>query len=190
MLHVGDVGMAGSAAETNGVWTIQGAGADIWSHADAFHFVYAAAASAFDTGTDFPLFGTLTARIDDLRNTNPFAKAGIMIRSSLSADAATVLLDVKPNGEIEFMQRVADGGEMTYLGGAVTTTPIWLQISWNYFIEPSVVVSSSTDGVNWSTIGSTLISNILIASGRPPLLAGAIVTSHDTTQLNVAHVED
>ena len=35
-----DVGIAGSAVETTGVWAIEGAGRDVWGSADAFHFLY------------------------------------------------------------------------------------------------------------------------------------------------------
>src|SRR6266851_883206 len=85
---IGDVGIAGGDAETNGVWTVQGAGGDIWGAADAFHFVYRPA------GTDDM---QILARVDDLQNTNPFAKAGVMLRASLYPSAATVILDAKPN---------------------------------------------------------------------------------------------
>src|SRR5262249_22849065 len=37
---IGTVGVAGSAAESNGTFTVKGAGADIWGTADAFHYVY------------------------------------------------------------------------------------------------------------------------------------------------------
>ena len=37
---IGAVGLAGSTSITNGVFTLTGAGADIWGAADAFHFTY------------------------------------------------------------------------------------------------------------------------------------------------------
>ena len=37
---IGAVGLAGSTSISNGVFTLTGAGADIWGTADAFHFTY------------------------------------------------------------------------------------------------------------------------------------------------------
>ena len=37
---VGNVGLGGDHSVSTGVWTVRGAGADIWGTADAFHFVY------------------------------------------------------------------------------------------------------------------------------------------------------
>src|SRR5580765_2949082 len=63
---VGSVGIAGSASESNGNWTVQGSGADIWGAADSFQFVHKTMGDS----------GRVEARITDLQNTNPFAKAG------------------------------------------------------------------------------------------------------------------
>jgi hypothetical protein len=37
---VGAVGIAGKSSYANGVYTLEGAGTDVYSTADAFHFVY------------------------------------------------------------------------------------------------------------------------------------------------------
>ena len=67
------MGIAGSAAScSNGVFTVTGAGADIWGTADAFRFVY------------MPVTGncTIIARVASLQNIDPWSKAGIMIRET------------------------------------------------------------------------------------------------------------
>src|SRR4051794_15712998 len=75
---VGSVGIAGSARWVSGVLEVSGSGADIWGDADAFQFAHAAVGRG----------GAAFACVRDLQNTNPFAKAGLMIRSSLDASAA------------------------------------------------------------------------------------------------------
>ena len=55
----------------------------------------------------------LTTRVVSEQNTNVFAKAGLAIGGligNISGDAARVILDVKPDGGIEFMARSSDGG--------------------------------------------------------------------------------
>src|SRR5204863_6662807 len=78
----------------------------------------------------------LIYRVVSLVDTNPFAKAGLMFRdvgdqfvSVYSADAASVILDVKPSGEVEFMARSCAGCETTYLAGAFTTLPVYLSLT-------------------------------------------------------------
>src|SRR4029077_16557053 len=84
---VGPVGIAGSASESNGTWTVQGSGSDIWGTSDSFQFVHKTMGDS----------GRVEARISDLQNTNLFAKAGVMVRAGLGPDAATVILDVRPD---------------------------------------------------------------------------------------------
>ena len=68
---IGQTGLPGSATFDSGRFTIRGAGADIWNTQDAFHFVV--------TGVSGDQV-TLSARILSETNTDPWAKAGLMIR--------------------------------------------------------------------------------------------------------------
>jgi hypothetical protein len=175
---VGDVGQVGSAVETNGVWTINGAGGDIWGAADAFHYLWRGESGGGPQ---------LRVRIDDLKTTHAFAKAGLMVRQTLDADSPTVVLDVTPSGNVEFMVRDTKGGEMKYLGGATVTFPVWLSLSnasapqgTGYF------AGVSQDGVHFTGLvtnpapfGSQTVAAYYV---------GVAVTSHDTSQLTTAHV--
>src|SRR6202011_6007445 len=86
---VGSVGTAGRTTYVNGVFTISGAGSDIWDTADAFRFLY-------QSMTD--PHSSIEARVVSEQDTSPFAKAGVMIRQSLALDAAFVIVDMKPDG--------------------------------------------------------------------------------------------
>jgi probable HAF family extracellular repeat protein len=173
---VGALSISGTSVDDHGVWTIQGAGADIWGTADAFQFL-----SRQTTALNV----RLVVQVDDLQNTNPFAKSGLMLRSSLDPAAATAILDMKPSGEIEFMLRGLDGGQMVYRGGAFATTPVWLRI--DYFSTPAQTVEAfvSTDGITWMTIN--LGGNAFALPS--PYYAGVAVTSHDDHQSATSHVE-
>src|SRR5207244_4157217 len=69
----------------------------------------------------------VSARVTGLQNTNPFAKAGVMLRTSnrtsytapFDPSGADVILDVRPTGDVEFMARSSEGAETTYVSGAV-----------------------------------------------------------------------
>jgi hypothetical protein len=172
---IGNVGVSGTAVQGNGIWTVQGAGSDVWGPADAFHFVSRRVPDEQQT---------IVVRVDDLQNTHPFAKAGLMLRTSLEADAAMVILDLKPNGEIEFMYRPSTGADVLYVGGTFVDGPAWLRLDWGQKIGSSTLVmpAVSRDNLHWSVLSAGVP---LPANGS--FDAGIAVTSHDTGQLNTAH---
>lgn len=164
---IGAVGVAGSASQNGSTFSVSGAGADIWGSADAFHFVYK------------PLSGDgqIVARVDSLQNTNPDAKAGVMMRDGVGASAAHVIMDIKPGGGTEFMQRATAGANTTFIAGNTVSLPYWVKL-----VRTGTTISGyvSPDGSAWSLIGSTA------ASMSATLDVGMAVTSHDAAQLNTA----
>jgi hypothetical protein len=168
---IGNVGIAGTAVFADGVWTVQGAGADIWGTEDAFQFLHRTVAGDGRR---------MVVRVDDLENTDEFAKAGLMLRGSLGVDAATVILDVKPDGGVELMSRPSAGAEMVFQAGAFVSLPAWLELSWQ---NGTVTGSVSQDDVNWTTVGDADFTLPSIYE------AGVAVTSHDTTDMNTAHLD-
>ncbi len=162
---IGSVGLAGSASEFGGIFTVRGAGADIWGTADSFHFM------------SQPLSGNgeIVARVTSIQNTNAYAKAGVMIRGALTAGSAHVILDVKPGGGVEFMSRGANGGTTAFIAGAAVSVPVWLRLK----REAGTVIGSwSSNGSTWSELGRTTIA--LPTS----VYVGLPVTSHNTAVLN------
>ena len=99
---VGGVGKPGNATFANGVFTVNGAGANIWSTADSFNYV----------DRNFNGDSSITARITSLGNTATHAKSGVMFRESLDAGSREVVLDYEPTGNIEFMHRAATNGKL------------------------------------------------------------------------------
>jgi hypothetical protein len=163
---IGAVGQTGSATATDGVFTVAGAGSDVWGSADAFNAVTQPLSSN----------ATLIARVVDEQNTHMFAKAGLTI-GRLAPDAARIILDVRPDGNIEFMARLADGSAMSFIGGASVSLPVWLKLerAGNQFTG-----SISPDGRAWTEVGSAIV---MIPATVP---GGLAVTSHDETQLNTS----
>ncbi len=163
---IGATGMVGSASHNSGVFTVSGAGADIWGTADAFRFVYQ------------PLEGdgTIVARVVSVQNTSPRAKAGIMIRQTLAAGSPHVILDATPSAWIEFMTRAVAAGQTSYLGGSGLAAPVWLRLTRTGTAVASAV---SGNGVTWTAVGSTTLP-------AGPLYVGMIVSSVNPAQLNTS----
>jgi hypothetical protein len=175
---VGDVGQAGSAVETNGVWTINGAGGDIWGTADSFRYLWRGVSGQGPQ---------LNVRIDDLKNTHPFGKAGLMVRQTLDPDSPAIVLDVTPSGNVEFMVRDTKGGEMTYVGGTTVTFPVWLRLdNARVGLGTDYAAAVSQDGVHFTGLLTRSVGGP--ANSVTAYYVGVAVTGHDTSQLTTAHV--
>ncbi|HSK10487.1 MAG TPA: BACON domain-containing carbohydrate-binding protein, partial [Vicinamibacterales bacterium] len=142
---IGSVGVAGSTSYSSGVFSVNGAGADIWGTADSFRYLYRPQLAG----------GEIVARVTAVTNTDPYAKAGVMLRDGVAANARHVTLSLKPGGGIEFLVRSATGGTTQYLGGASAQVPTWLRLQRS---SSTVTASYSTDGTTWRTVGTTTIT--------------------------------
>ena len=161
---IGVVGLAGSATYSGGTFTVRGAGADIWGTADSFHF-----ANLLLSGD-----GEIVARVASMGNTNTYAKAGVMIRETLTADSRHVVLDLKPGGGVEFMARTATGGTTSFIAGGTGT---WLKLVRSNGV---FTASLSTNGLAWTVVGSRAVTM------GPNVFVGLAVCSHNTSALNTS----
>ena len=159
---VGDVGIAGSATVgSDADLFINGAGSDIWGTTDSFHFVY-------QTMYDGEI-GTSAG--PSLQNTHPHAKIGLMIRLTVAADSPHVVLDLQPDGSVEFMQRATAGVETTFIGGvAGGVSP-----GWNLrLLRSNGRITAFACARMCRTVGTAAFPN-------GPALVGAVITSAATT---------
>ena len=167
-MDVGVVGVPGHATyeEATGTFSVSGAGSDIWGPLDSF---YAVSSSLFGD----PM---LAARVVSEENTHPFAKAGLIMGDS-APNARRVILDVKPDGGIEFMARTTDGTSMSFVAGASASFPVWLRLSEH---GAQFTGEMSADGATWTTLGTVTMTNPTTG------VTGFAVTSHDPGVLNTA----
>jgi hypothetical protein len=164
---IGDTGAPGSEEYDAGTFTVRGAGADIWDTSDAFHYV------------SLPYGGQIVARVTSVQNTDSFAKAGVMIRDASGGsgtDAAHVILDVRPTGDIEFMSRPTTGATTTLIATAAHDLPVWLRLA---HTGSTITGSISSDGHEWTTLGTATVS---LGSSS----VGLAVTSHQQGVLNTS----
>jgi hypothetical protein len=161
---IGAVGQLGSATESNGVFTISGAGADIWSTADAFHFAYRPL-----TGD-----GTIVAEVTSLLGAQAWTKMGVMIRASTQPGSAHAFMLVSAAKGLAFQRRTAVGGVSTHTSGGTGTAPRWVKLT---RVGPAITASASVDGRTWTVVGRDTFA--LPAT----VLVGLAATSHDVTRL-------
>ena len=161
---IGAVGTAGSATVYNGVFDVNGGGADIWGGVDAFNYLYQ------------PVTGDciITGRVDSVSNTDINAKTGVMIRQTL--DPGSVFEDCfvsHSNGSFMQWRPKANG---SCSGSAVNSmvAPYWVRLN-----RTGNVITSyrSPDGVTWSEIGAATL--VMPAT----VYVGICVTAHNNAAI-------
>jgi hypothetical protein len=167
-MDIGSPGDPGWATLNSGVYTVAGGGSDIWNAADQFNF-----ASQSYSGN-----GSVVARVTSVTNTDVWAKAGVMFRSSTAANAAYADVVVTAGSGVSFQWRSSDGAQCGYTQITGITAPLWVKLtrSGNTFTG-----YYSTNGTNWIQIGGS--QTVTMPTNA---LAGLAVTSHNNSALNTA----
>lgn len=173
-VDVGEVDPAGGSDfdSATGLFAVEGAGADIWGIADAFHFVHRERTGDLD----------LRARVNGLEDTDPWAKAGLMAREGLAADAPNVFALVTPSGNLRFQARTGAGSGTTTRGSVTVEPPVWLRLVRS---GGAYTPYYRTDDTGWSEFASYDANNGMTTTSR----VGLAVTSHNNGQLATAEFE-
>ena len=164
---VGAVALAGNAAHLTGTFTVAGSGADIWNNADGFHFTYQPW-----TGN-----GEIVARVTGVGNTDPWAKAGVMFRETLTAGSRHAMMVITPGNGSAFQRRLTTDGVSTHTAGLVVAAPYWVKLTRTGDTFTGYV---SNDGVAWTLVGTETM--VLPAGG----FIGLAVTAHNNTVLSTS----
>jgi endoglucanase len=164
---VGTVGVTGSASLNNSVFTVTGAGADIWGTSDAFRYVYV------------PVTGdcTMIAHVTSVQNVDPWSKAGVMIRESMAANAINAYIAVTPGNGVTWQTRSTTGGATGNAATAGLTAPYWVKLVRS---GSTFTGYRSPDGVTWTQQGTATIN---MASAA---YIGLALTSHNSSTLCTA----
>lgn len=171
---IGDVGIAGKAGWRDGKFTLKGSGSDIWDSSDQFHFVYQGLHGD----------GEITARVTSLTNTNGWAKAGLMIRESLTPGSRNVSVFMTPDNSVNAQGRESTGG------GSYSYRPAsldGLQVpQWVRLVRQGDTITSyvSADGADWKQVDAKPLGM------GEDVYVGLALTSHDNTQVGTATFEN
>ncbi len=164
---IGAVAATGSLSQSGTTYSVSGSGEDIWGSSDEFSFAY----------TGWNADGTFIARLTSQQNTDPWAKAGIMLRESLTPGSRYVMITLTPRGDTGMQARTAVNGSTTFTSAVQQFMPSWLRLVRS---GTTIHASHSGDGVSWVPIGSVTID--LPAA----LFAGLAVSSHRDGTLGTA----
>ncbi|MFO7589633.1 MAG: DUF4832 domain-containing protein [Acidimicrobiia bacterium] len=178
-VDVGAVRAPGSAgSEGDGSILIVSAGEDVWSTADAFHFVY----------TELTGDAELIVRVDAVDATAVWAKAGLMMREGLESGDRNVFLPLTAaRGAVLQARFEKDGATIDTLPGGITmhdalaTAPWWLRLK----REAALIVGYvSADGEAWHELGRVVVDL------PETFLGGLAVTSHTADEPSSGRFSD
>lgn len=168
----GDIGSprAGAANLEGNVFTTAASGVDIWGTADSFHYVYR------------PIAGDITAvaRVTSIDPVNPWAKAGLMIRDGLGADAKNAFVGITVANGATFQRRTATAGVTVSTKQAAIATPYWVRLVRR---GNSITASISINGNSWMDLGSETIAL------TNQVYVGLAHTSHDPALVGLATID-
>jgi hypothetical protein len=157
---VGSVSAAGSAGFDGSTWTVTGSGADIWGTADEFRFVYREQPTAFEIQT----------KVDSVQSVHPWTKAGLMVRTSLAANAPHASIFVTPGSGVSFQRRKSAGAASLATTRAGIAAPVWLRLTAVNGVIRGYYKKNLTD--RWTLVGQDTLANYTQAN------VGLAVTSH------------
>jgi len=151
-------------------FTVVSTGTDIWNNADQFRFVYKSLSGN----------GSITAKVDSLTRSDPWSKAGVMIRESLDAASKHVSTVVTPDNSCSQQYRTNTGGASasTDWTGAAVRAPYWVRVTRT---NNSFKTETSPDGKTWTALGAdvtvAMVANVYV---------GLCVTSHNGSAYSTA----
>jgi hypothetical protein len=147
--------------EPAGIFTVKGIGEDIWDNSDEFYFAYKQLSGSVK----------IIAKVDSLENTEPFAKAGIMLRDTLDANAKYCALLMTPENGVRYQYR-SNADDITEREfDPNVAAPYWLRLERTG--GGLIRAYYSENGSDWS--GFALRSLIM----ADPIYVGLAVTSHN-----------
>ncbi|MBA3826661.1 MAG: PQQ-binding-like beta-propeller repeat protein, partial [Ktedonobacterales bacterium] len=167
---IGDgVAIAGGNTLVNNVWSVYGGGTDIWATADQFHYLW-----QVQSGD-----GSISAQVTAQANTDPNAKAGLMLRQSVDPAAPYYAVYLTPGSGVVVQYRTASGQFSGQAATVAGTAPVYLKLTRNGF---NYTAFTSTNGTTWTLIPGSSVN--LTVGG--PFLAGLAVTGHNAGLLGAA----
>ena len=153
-----------------GTYTMTGSGTDIWYTADEFHYAF-----KMLSGT-----GSIVAKVLSVDNTDPWAKAGVMIRETLEPGSKFAAVFITPGNGCRFQARMdvdIDATSDTSVATAeqtAITAPYWVKLERDVagnFRGYYSANGSTWLQMSWNPRNVSMGSNVYI---------GLAVTSHNT----------
>src|SRR5262249_27250842 len=140
---IGSPSVAGSASFNQGSFSIHAGGGDIAGRSDQFTFIYQQVAGDVD----------IAGRVDSVTAASSSSRSGVMIRSSLAANATFNYVAVSASSGVTSERRSNTQARQT--SGPSVNAPYWVRLVKK---GTTVTAYSSADGATWATIDTQTVS--------------------------------
>jgi hypothetical protein len=167
-----------------GTFTMTATGTDIWDTADEFHFAFKTLNGA----------GSIVAKVVSVDNTDPWAKAGVMIRETLDPGSKFAAVYITPGNGCRFQARINTAMDATSDTGVVSaeqtavTAPYWIKLERD--IGGNCRCYYSANGSTWTpmtwnpqyiTMGANVYIGLALTSHNTALTGQAVFTNVTTS---------
>jgi hypothetical protein len=173
---IGSVITPGTESYNNGSYSITASGSDFWGSADSGNYVYQTL-----NGN-----GEIVAQVASISNTDPWTKAGVMIRQSLDPGSPQASVFSTPGNGVVFQDRETQGGQSNSWSasnsyGANSNTAVFVKIVRD---GNTLTGYDSSNGVNWTEVGTDTINM------SQSVYIGLAVTAHNNSAVATATFND
>ncbi|MGE5293311.1 MAG: LamG-like jellyroll fold domain-containing protein, partial [Solirubrobacterales bacterium] len=171
-------GASPAYVDDGGLITMTGGGHDIGDASDDFRF------ACQTLNGD----GSILVKVHSIEDTDPWAKAGVMIRESLDPESKFASMVVSPGGAVSMGWRSWQAGTAQTVVQADVAAPQWVRLTraGNVF-----TTQFSADGATWTDLktasGAVAAATVTMTN---PALVGLCVTSHDSAAMTSAVMSD
>jgi regulation of enolase protein 1 (concanavalin A-like superfamily) len=169
---IGSVGLTGSGNQTNGVWTLRGAGLGVQGTADSLYYVYQSASGDC----------SILARVTGVQLVTTNSQSGVMIRNSENTNVALMSVSLTASNQVVCAWRTGNNKAATSTQVSNVTAPVWVQVNRT---ASTFTGSYSTNGTTWITITSQSIS---MGGGVDIGMAVSSGTTNSTTAVTIDNV--
>jgi regulation of enolase protein 1 (concanavalin A-like superfamily) len=162
----------GNASYSNSTFHLTAGGTDIGGTSDQFGLIYRQVSGDVD----------VVARIASLTGPDAASKAGVMVRTSLAANAAHASMLLTRSNGLAFIRRPGAGLASLTTSGGSATAPVWVKLERR---GSAVTAFRSADGNSWTMVGSETLT---IPSTFYVGLAGASRSTSSAVNASFANV--
>jgi len=157
---IGATAAAGNAGVRGQTFIVTGSGNDVWGNIDEFHFVYQEISGDLE----------IRARVASMTLTDPWAKAGVMIRNTLDDNSIHAMMVMSAANGLAFQRRTSTGGSSSHTAGTNAAAPYWVKLTRS---GSRITAYESEAGTSWTQVGVVTISM------PDPVYVGLMVTAHN-----------
>jgi regulation of enolase protein 1 (concanavalin A-like superfamily) len=161
-IDIGNPSSAGSTTQSGDAWTIVAGGSDVWGTSDQFHFSHQTISGS----------GALTVKVESVSDSDPWAKAGVMVRADTAVGSPHASVFVTHGMGVSFLWRNVAGGTTTSAKVAGVSAPVWIKLERH---DNDFSGFYSDDGRKWTPVGAA--QTVVM---KKSALAGLAVTAHST----------